>query len=863
MIGRLVELEVVVGGHAYEKVQGRFPLQPGVEHGVLFPQQFRLSLAGEAKGPDADQQLQLATLHVHAGTEVGQVTEGAVLAALHQQAVDQLFRNALHVDETEVDGLALQVRQVKAVVDARGVDLRAVHPRFVDVELRLVKAPEVVDHPHDEFQRVVGFQVQALEALHGEAGRMRLAERITREAFHLPPDLGGGLVGVPPLPGADEKLLPQGLEGVAVVFLPGHDAAQHVALVQVQAGEVVHDLHHVLLVHHDPEGLPEVLLEDGVDVFEGVRLVVTADVLLHHARFGHPGPDDAGGRHEVDVVVAPQFGKQPPHGGRLDVEAAQRPAALQHGPHVRVGLDLVQRLQVHRLAVVAVYEVGGRAQVAQAALAQHVVLVQAHILGVVHIAVGHREALGHEPLGGVVINGLFRHQDAAGVDAEVVGQAHQPAGDVDYRARLRVLGGAAVGVAYQYVDLLLGQAVHLGHLAQGRPALEGGVGSQQGGVLAAVALEDVVGDVVALVPAEVDVEVGRAGAVGVDEAFEVKVQFQGVHVRDADVVGDDGVGARSAPHVLVAGRAGVAHDVVGDEKVRAEFLLTDHGQFPLGTQPRPLEPGPGRVTAGHAGEGQFFQQLVITGLGAGEGLAVDVQPGVQFGGAGVQDALGVAQDGGVGAVELPQGVRGQQAVAPLGQVAGRKLGVDGVAVDGPQGAVQVVVLFRDGHHRGQDDELVLVVAQFVAEQAVDVLRPDAEQLVVAEVADRLTEARVHDPDVLHARGHGGQRPVVEGVVAEEAAEVVPALGVAGQAGIEPLPAVGILAAEADAQDGLDPVRAAGRHELHRAAGIVVVGQRQALHAPRRRLFHQPAGRQHAVAQAERGMAVEVHGGVGR
>ena len=76
--------------------------------------------------------------------------------------------------------------------------------------------------------------------------------------------------------------------------------------------------------------------------------------------------------------------------------------------------------------------------------------------------------------------------------------------------------------------------------------------------------------------------------------------------------------------MLITGRAGVADDIVRNEKVGAEVLLPDHGQLAFHPQPRPLKPGTGRVAADNAGEGQLFQQGVVSFFGAGKGAAVDV-----------------------------------------------------------------------------------------------------------------------------------------------------------------------------------------------------------------------------------------------
>ena len=159
----------------------------------------------------------------------------------------------------------------------------------------------------------------------------------------------------------------------------------------------------------------------------------------------------------------------------------------------------------------------------QPPLTQYVIFMQSHILGVVHIAVRHRKALRRQHLGRVVMDRFFGNQNAPRVNAQVIRQADQSPRYLHHLGRLRVFPRPRRRVAHQQVDFFLRQAINFGHLPQRRPPLKGRVGRQQGRVVAAVTLEYVIDHVVALVPTEVDVKIGRAGAVGVDEALKVEV----------------------------------------------------------------------------------------------------------------------------------------------------------------------------------------------------------------------------------------------------------------------------------------------------------------------------------------------------
>lgn len=130
------------------------------------------------------------------------------------------------------------------------------------------------------------------------------------------------------------------------------------------------------------------------------------------------------------------------------------------------------------------------------------------------------------------------------------------------------------GLVYNNIDVGLGQTQYLAQLADDGLTLEGIVGSQQGGVFFSVTFENIIGHIISFVPGEVDVEIGWRAAIGVDESFEVEVEFERIYVGDAQVVCYDGVGPTTPPHVVVARRGGVADDVPGDEEVstKAHFL---------------------------------------------------------------------------------------------------------------------------------------------------------------------------------------------------------------------------------------------------------------------------------------------------
>ena len=91
--------------------------------------------------------------------------------------------------EPDVDMFPLNTGEVVAMVNAGGVDRGSSHACFVHVVLGSIESAEVIDNGHHKFERVIGFEVEALEGFDGEAGGVGFAERVAPEAFDLSPDL--------------------------------------------------------------------------------------------------------------------------------------------------------------------------------------------------------------------------------------------------------------------------------------------------------------------------------------------------------------------------------------------------------------------------------------------------------------------------------------------------------------------------------------------------------------------------------------------------------------------------------------------------------------------------------------------------
>ena len=199
---------------------------------------------------------------------------------------------------------------------------------------------------------------------------------------------------------------------------------------------------------------------------------------------------------------------------------------------------------------------------------------------------------------------------------------------------------------------------------------------------------------------EVDVEVGRAGAVGVQEAFKIQVQFDGVDIGDAQTIGDDGVGAASAADMVKPAALGIADHVPGNEVVGGETHLVDDVQlfleaftgFPVVAVAK-AEPFPGK----------FLEQYPVVFAAGAVKLFVLILTEGHVDGTGVDEATGIGDDRRVSAKSGEDvRLRDEIFICP-GNVLRDQFGKQGVPVDRAEEAVKVVIDLVLERNRLADD----------------------------------------------------------------------------------------------------------------------------------------------------------------
>ena len=331
--------------------------------------------------------------------------------------------------------------------------------------------------------------------------------------------------------------------------------------------------------------------------------MLAVDEVVHHARFQRPRSIQ--GQHGDDVFegVGPQLLQQFLHAARFQLEHRGCVGVAQD----LVGGRIVQRqghdVEVALVLVELAHIAHGPVQDGQVAQAQEVELDQAGGLDVILVELRNRAVF----LAGLAIQRAEvgqlagRDQHAAGVHADVAGQAFQRLGQIHQRAHFLfllvavlegglVLQGPFEGPGIHRVERdQLGQAVaeHVGHVQHPSGVAHHGLGAQraESGDLAhggaAVLFLDVVDDPFAVVLAEVDIEVGHGDPLGIQEALEQQVIADRIQVGNAQGVRYQRAraGAPPRPHRHAVVLAPV-DEVLHDQEVAGEAHLDDGLAFP-------------------------------------------------------------------------------------------------------------------------------------------------------------------------------------------------------------------------------------------------------------------------------------------
>ncbi len=155
------------------------------------------------------------------------------------------------------------------------------------------------------------------------------------------------------------------------------------------------------------------------------------DVFLHHSRFGNAGPDNGTGSHQGEIVIAMKFFKKAAHGGTFDIKTADGLAAVEPVVYLFILLKIGNTVNIYLYSPVPGNDLHAFIDMSDSALAENIQFFKTDCLGYIHIELGCLESFRWQVECRIAGNGLFRYQDAAGMNASQVGKIQQLISDLE------------------------------------------------------------------------------------------------------------------------------------------------------------------------------------------------------------------------------------------------------------------------------------------------------------------------------------------------------------------------------------------------------------------------------------------------
>ena len=601
MAGRRRGLEGIEERDLTPGFVGRIGAGPG--HGTI-----DLVEHGGPVGPDGiagarlDQRLErlaIDGLGVHPTAEVLEVRERPPVGAGREQRLHGRLAHALDGRQTEADHPPIfggrgrsEVQTGGVDIGTQGLDAQGLGLRDVLAELGRV-ALIVGHHGAEELHRVVRLEPGRLIGHDRVGRRMRLVEAVAREFLEQVEDFVG-------LGGRDAIGVGAALhEGLALLdhlleLLLAHGAAQQIGATEGVPGQDLRRLHDLLLVDEDAVGLAGDGLQQGMRIDDLLFAMPALDEVRDQVHGTRPVERNKGrdvlDRGDLELLA------QVAHAPGFQLEHAEGLGVVEQV----VGLGVVERevveIELHPGGLVD--HLGRVADDRQGLETQEVHLQQAEVADRAHGVLGDDPALVvllerqqvHQRLGPDDHAGRV-HAHAAGLVFQQQSRVDEFAGDFLFVVGLLELGVLLERVlqAPLHVGDHLGQPIGLGdrqphdpsHVADDRLRPHGPEGDDLGDGISAVLVPHIPDHLGPTVVGEVDVDIGRADALGIEEALEEQPVAQRINVRDLQQVGHHRAGGRSARHAGDAVVASPAHEVADDQEVRHIAGFLDDPEFEI------------------------------------------------------------------------------------------------------------------------------------------------------------------------------------------------------------------------------------------------------------------------------------------
>ena len=403
---------------------------------------------------------------------------------------------------------------------------------------------------------------------------MGFVESVLCKIRHVVIDLVGGFLRDPVGDAARDALLLVPVHEVFAFlghdrrFFLGHGPAHQIAPAQGIARQGTDDLHDLLLVNDTAVGRFQNRFQKGGIVPDGVRTVLSPDILRDEVHGTRPVQRDPGDH--ILQALGLQLLHEAFHPGAFKLEHPVRTAGTQRIQHLPV--IVIDLLHVQPDAGILLHHSDSVLNDRQRPEAQEIHLQKSQLLQGGHGELGRDGTIGGSGKGNVLVHILLADHHAGGVHGGMPGKALQTAAHVDQPGdlrlflvsffQLRVHGQGFVDGDVQLLGDHLGDGVHLGvghvqhpaHIPDHTPGREGTEGDNLHHPVLAVFADHIIDHFLPPFEAEIHVDIRHGHTLGVQEPFEQQIIAQGIQLRDIQRISYQAAGRRAA--------SGAYHNIV-------------------------------------------------------------------------------------------------------------------------------------------------------------------------------------------------------------------------------------------------------------------------------------------------------------
>ena len=360
-----------------------------------------------------------------------------------------------------------------------------------------------------------------------------------------------------------------------------------------EASDIDGHLHQLLLEQRHAKGFAQAVFKQRMQICNRLLAIAAQDVGVHRPTLNRTGPDER--NLDNDVVKTPRFEpRQCSHlGPALDLKHTHGVGPTEHAVHI---VFLRDGGQIDLVSLMLTDEIDRVMQCAEHAQTQQIELHEPRRSAIVFVPLQHTAVLHAPPLDWAHLdNGTVANDHATRMNAEMARRVFDFGGKLEHRCRNALIGQSSRGRnPTPTIDLfapriLLTRCVSqcLGHIAYCRA---GSIGDHVGNlrsVVATVALIHVLDDLFATVAFDIDIDIGRAIALGRQKPLEQQAQRNGIGLGNTQRVTRRAVG-RAAPTLAIdVGPLAELHDVPDHQEVAREIERLDNREFVVDGAPRP------------------------------------------------------------------------------------------------------------------------------------------------------------------------------------------------------------------------------------------------------------------------------------